>query len=322
MALACCGLVARSMASSVVMFALASVLALAGAAIGNVLLPSLVKRYFPARTAAMTAMYSTALALGLTGGATLSVPVEHVLGGDWRIGLGLWAVPALLAVPPWLKLDGDESDRPGRADGYPEPAAQKPPVHRAVTARWLATYFGCQSLNAYVVLGWLPSILTGAGLDARAASLPLALAGGMSVPMSLLIPGIAARSHRHARLAVVVTTGAYAAGYLGLLSAPSSAPWLWAALLGAGNGALPLAVTMIGLRSRTPEVTTALSALAQGSGYLLAAIGPLLFGVLHQTSGAWQLPLLLALATLSAQLFSGLRAASDRCVDIELATRS
>jgi MFS transporter, CP family, cyanate transporter len=320
MMLACGGLALRAVAGSVVMFALASVFALAGAAIGNVLLPPLVKRYFPARTCAVTAMYSTALAIGLTGGAALTVPVEHALGGDWRTGLGLWAVPALLAVPPWLVLAGAKAGAPDlvQRDVEAGPARRKPPVYRAVTARWLAMYFGCQSLNAYVVLGWLPSLLAGAGLDARAVSLPLALAGAMSIPMSLLIPGMAARGPGQRGL-VVVTTAAYAGGYLGLLCAPAALPWLWAALLGAGNGALPLAVTMIGLRSSSPEVTTALSALSQSAGYLLAAVGPLLFGVLHQRDGGWRLPLLLVLGTLLGQLLSGLRAAAPRLVETELA---
>jgi CP family cyanate transporter-like MFS transporter len=304
MMLACGGLALRAVAGSVVMFALASVFALAGAAIGNVLLPPLVKRYFPARTGAVTAMYSTALAIGLTGGAALTVPAEHALGGDWRTGLGLWAVPALLAVPPWLVLAGAKAGAPDlvQRDVEAGPARWKPPVYRAVTARWLAMYFGCQSLNAYVVFGWLPSIL----------------AGAMSIPMSLLIPGMAARGPGQHGL-VVVTTAAYAGGYLGLLCAPAALPWLWAALLGAGNGALPLAVTMIGLRSSSPEVTTALSALSQSAGYLLAAVGPLLFGVLHQRDGGWRLPLLLALGTLLGQLLSGLRAAAPRLVETELA---
>jgi CP family cyanate transporter-like MFS transporter len=316
MGLAAAGLGARAVATSVLMFATSSVLALSGAAIGNVLLPPLVKRYFPHRTGAVTALYSTALALGLTGGAALTVPAEHAFDGDWRIGLAIWMIPALLAVPPWLALAAVHGP-PAAEPPASGPSRRELPVRRAVTARWLAVFFGCQSLNAYVVLGWLPSILSGAGLDARAASLPLAVAGAMSVPVSLVVPTLAAR-HCSQYGMVVATTAAYAGGYLGLLCAPAALPWLWAALLGAGNGALPLAVTMIGLRSRRPEITTALSALSQSAGYLLAAVGPILFGVLHESFGGWRVPLLAVLTTLLAQLFSGMRAARPTVVEIEL----
>jgi CP family cyanate transporter-like MFS transporter len=320
MLLAAVGLGARAAADSVGMFALASVLALAGAAIGNVLLPPLVKRYFPGRVGSATAMYSTALALGMTGGAALTVPAEHAFGGDWRVGLGIWAVLALLAAPPWLALAASGHPGTNRADQLDraEHSCRGLPVHRAATARWLTLFFGCQSLNAYVVLGWLPSILSGAGLDARSASLPLALSSALSIPMSLVVPRLAARRPTQYGL-VVATTAAYAGGYLGLLCTPGALPWLWAALLGAGNGAFPLAVTMIGLQSRRAEVTTALSALAQSAGYLVAAVGPLLVGVLHQSSGGWRLPLLVVLGTLVAQLVSGLHAASPHTVETELA---
>jgi MFS transporter, CP family, cyanate transporter len=310
MALAACGLLARAMAGSFALFALASVLALSGAAVGNVLLPPLVKQYFPAHTGAATAAYSTALALGMTAGAGLSVPLQRALGGDWRAGLGVWALPALLAVPPWVAL-ATRHRRPRAAT----PERRHPPVRHSRTARWLALFFGCQSLNAYVVLGWLPSILTSAGVPPRTAAGALALFGLMSIPMSLLLPGLAAR--RPGAL-VLVTAAGYAAGYLGLLAAPAAAPWLWAVLLGVGNGALPLAVTLVGLRSVRAEVTTALSGMAQGGGYLLAAAGPLLAGAAHQYSGGWRLPLLLVLATLPGQLAAGLRAARPGSVDAEL----
>jgi CP family cyanate transporter-like MFS transporter len=318
------GLAARAMAPSVWLFGLASVAALAGAAIGNVLLPPLVKSYFPDRVGVVTAMYSTALALGMTGGAALTVPAERMFDGDWRIGLAVWAALAALAVPPWLVLaSGSAGPAAGPAARVPHPRAAaasgpRAPVHRTRTARWLVLYFGCQSLNAYVVLGWLPSILASSGLDARSASLPLALSSAMSIPMSLVIPAVAARwSHQYGL--VVGTTLAYGFGYLGLLTAPATAPWLWAVLLGAGNGALPLAVTMINLRSGTPEITTSLSALAQSAGYLIAATGPLLVGTLHQASGSWSVPLLLAMGTLLGQLVSGMQAASPGTVDTELA---
>jgi CP family cyanate transporter-like MFS transporter len=325
---AAAGLTLRALTGSAVLFLAGSALALAGSAIGNVLMPTLVKRYFPERIGAMTALYTTALAVGMTGGAALTGPAERAFGGDWRVGLGVWAGLALVAAPPWLALAGFAGRGAGSAGvggigvgpGGAGGGGPKPALHRASLARALTLFFGCQSLNAYVVLGWLPSVLIDAGRDTRSASLSLALVSAMSVPMSIALPAIAGRRVDQRSL-VVLTTVCYAGGYLGLLFAPAALGWLSAALLGAGNGAFPLAVTLIGLRTRRPEMTTALSGLVQSGGYLLAVVGPLLVGVLHQVSGGWRVPLLVVLGTLVPQLLSGLRAARPGTVEAELLSR-
>ncbi|GAA5170627.1 CynX/NimT family MFS transporter [Pseudonocardia eucalypti] len=302
------GLAMRAVTGAWPVFLLASVLALAGAAVGNVLLPPLVKKYFPDRIGALTALYTTALALGMTGGAALTVPTQRALDGDWRVGLGIWAGLALVAVPPWLAL--------ATGAGAVEPGpARRMAVHRSGTALALTVFFGCQSCNAYVVLDWLPTVLADAGVDPARAGIPLAVFGAAAVPASLLVPWLAARSDGAQRGLVLATALSYAAGYLGLLGAPAGAGWLWGLLLGVGNGAFPLAVTLIGLRSHDAEVTAALSGLVQGAGYLLAAAGPLLVGLLHQSTGGWRAPLLVLLGGLVVQLASGLRAARSGTVD-------
>lgn len=325
MLVAAAGLALRALTGSAALFLAGSALALSGAAVGNVLMPTLVKRYFPERTGSITALYTTALALGMTGGAALTGPVERAFGGDWRIGLGIWAALALVAAPPWLALAGPTGPRGGGTVTGPGRVVLPSLLLRSRMARALTLYFGCQSLNAYVVLGWLPSVLVGAGQDPHAASLPLALVSAMTVPMSIALPALAVRRMEQRGL-VVLTSACYLGGYLGLLWVPAVAGWpaaatglVWlsAALLGAGNGAFPLAVTLIGLRTRRPEVTTALSALVQSGGYLLAAAGPLAVGVLHQLSGGWRLPLLALLGTLLPQLLSGLRAARPGTVESE-----
>ncbi|HEY0576495.1 MAG TPA: MFS transporter [Pseudonocardia sp.] len=343
MLVAAAGLALRALTGSAALFLAGSALALSGAAVGNVLMPTLVKRYFPERTGSITALYTTALALGMTGAAALTGPAERAFGGDWRVGLGLWAGLALVAAPPWLALAGLTGPRGGgtvtgprgggtvtgpRGGGMvtgPGRVVLPSLLLRSRMARALTLYFGCQSLNAYVVLGWLPSVLVGAGQDPHAASLPLALVSAMTVPMSIALPALAVRRMEQRGL-VVLTSACYLGGYLGLLWVPAVTGWpaaatglIWlsAALLGAGNGAFPLAVTLIGLRTRRPEVTTALSALVQSGGYLLAAAGPLAVGILHQLSGGWRLPLLALLATLLPQLLSGLRAAGPGTVESE-----
>lgn len=302
------GLALRVVTGAWPVFLLASVLALAGAAVGNVLLPPLIKKYFPDRIGALTAFYTTALAVGMTGGAALTVPAQRALDGDWRVGLGIWAGLALVAAPPWLAL------AVGAGAASPGPA-RRVAVHRSGTALALTVFFGCQSCNAYVVLGWLPTVLADAGVDPARAGIPLAVFGAAAVPTSLVVPWLAARSAGAQRGLVLATGLSYAAGYLGLLGAPAGPGWLWGLLLGVGNGAFPLAVTLIGLRSRDAEVTAALSGLVQGAGYLLAGLGPMLVGLLHQATGGWRVPLLVLLGGLVVQLASGLRAARPGTVD-------
>lgn len=312
------GLAARAVCGTVDLFLAATGCALAGAAIGNVLMPALVKRWFPTRIGAATALYTTALAVGMTGGAALTGPAGSLLPGGWRAGLGVWAALALAAVPPWL-LVARRTDPP-RAPALAGRAADGVALHRTPLARALLVFFGCQSLNAYVVLGWLPSILIDAGWEPGAAGLPLALFSVMAIPMSIVLPAVAAR-RADQRCLVTFTTGCYGLGYLALGAAaalPATAAglgWAGAALLGAGNGAFPLAITLIGLRSRDAQTTTSLSALVQGGGYLVAGVGPVLIGLLHQVSGGWPVPLAAALCTLVVQQLAGSRAARGGTVD-------
>lgn len=317
---AAAGLTVRAVAEPEGLFVAATCCALAGAAVGNVLMPAMVKRWFPARIGAVTALCTTALAVGMAGGAALTEPAAALLDGSWRAGLGVWAALALVAVPLWLPV---VARAPGlrRRPGGPALAVAggRVAVWRAPAARALVVFFGCQSLNAYVVLGWLPSMLVDAGWDPAAAALPLALFGALSVPMSILLPALAAR-RRDQRGLVALTTGCYALGYLALWAAVAVAPaavglgWAGAALLGLGNGAFPLAITLIGLRGRDAEVTAALSGMVQGGGYLLAALGPLAVGLLRQLTDGWPVPLAVVLGTLVVQQLSGSRAARPGAV--------
>ncbi|MEE1930638.1 MFS transporter [Streptomyces sp. TRM 70351] len=319
MAAVTAGLALRPLAGGTAVFLLTTALALGGIAVSNVLMPVIVKRWFPGRVGTMTGLYSMALSLGTAAAAALTVPALRALNGDWRTGLGLWAALAALAVVPWAAvLLRDRAGRHARPGGPAERAAARPgvPVRvtRSTTAWALGCFFGLQATAAYVILGWLPQIFRDAGLPASTAGVLLAVTMGLGVPLSFVLPRVAARLSHQGPLVVLLGLCGLG-GYAGLWIAPAAGAWAWAVLLGVSNCAFPLVLTMIGMRSRTSTGVGQLSAFVQGTGYLISIPGPLLVGVLHERSDGWHAPLALMAALMAVQLGVGLLAGRNRYVE-------
>ena len=310
------GLAGRALVDAPGPFLALSAVALLGGAVGNVLLPSLVKRHFPDRIGTMTAVYTTALAIGLTVAAASAVPIAQAVGeGGWRVGLGVWALVSAAAVVPWLWHLSDAHDGPlgARRD------RSGTRMVRSRTAWAMALFFAAQSLQAYVAFGWFALYFREeGGFSAAHAGLLVALVAGLSIPVSAVVPTLAGRRASQWSL-VLVHASCYVVAYTGMLLAPSfAAGVLWAGLVGIGSGAFPLALTMIGLRARTADATASLSAFAQSVGYVLAGSGPLLVGVLHGDDGSWTGAFVLLYASLVVLLVSGWYAAQPRAVEDEV----
>ncbi len=305
------GLAGRSGVSSVPVFLALSLLALAGMATANVLLPSLVKLHFPDRIGLMTAVYSTALALGLTAASVLTVPISNA-GDGWRIGLFAWSLTAMVAVLPWLGLIGHDR-RPEEVEGH----IGLRDVARTRLGWLLALFFGLQSLQAYAVFGWFAQVYRDAGFSPSTAGLLLGVITGVTIPLSLLIPTLVARAHDQTRLMYVVMA-CYPIGYLGLVFAPRSGALLWAVLIGVGTTTFPLILTLLGLRARTSAGTAALSGFAQFAGYLMAGIGPFGMGLLRDLTGGWTVPLLALTVLVVPQLVVGLAVSRPAYIEDEL----
>jgi CP family cyanate transporter-like MFS transporter len=307
------GLGVRAFTESALVFTLASGLALAGMASGNVLLPPLVKRHFPHRVGVLTAVYSTALMTGAALPAWVAVPVSEV-SGSWRYGLALWGLLAAVAVVPWIGLlrhDVREEDRPS-------PRYAMRDVVRTRLAWQMALFFGIQSSFAYTQFGWLPKIYADAGLPPAQAAMMLGLLTAVGIPLALLLPAYAARRPDQRLVVTVLGTGA-CAGFAGLLTAPTTLPWLWALLLGVGGSAFPWCLTMIGLRAHTQDGTAVLSGFVQSLGYVLAAVGPLGTGLLFGLTGGWTVPLAVLTAMAVPLVLVGLTFARPRYLEDELA---
>jgi CP family cyanate transporter-like MFS transporter len=305
------GLVVRAFVSGTALFVLLSGVAMAGIAVVNVLMPVVVKERFPDSVGTITGVYSVALNVGATTAAAATVPITGLLHGNWRLGLGSWAVLAVAAVPAWLVLARDRPDRERGAG--PEPVGAVASVARSPVAWALALYFGLQSTSAYVIMGWLPQIYRDAGLSAELAGVLFAVTSFLGVPLTFAMAALVNRLPNQSGIAAVL--GLFGiAGYAGLWYSPAAAPWLWAVLLGVVNCAFPLVLTMITLRGRTPATVVRLSAFTQGVGYLIAIPGPILVGVLHDVGGGWRLPLGLMVVLIVPQLIAGMFAGRDRYV--------
>ncbi|MEJ7794611.1 MAG: MFS transporter [Nocardioides sp.] len=289
------GLTARATVDHEPAFLAFSMLALGGMATANVLLPSLVKLHFPDQIGFITALYTTALAIGLTGALTFTVPISEAAGG-WRIGLGVWALLALVAALPWLRLILHDRHLGGTAH-----AVGVADVMRTRLGIAMALLFGVQSIHAYVSFGWFAQLWRDAGFSPTAAGALVGLLAGVSIPLSLWLPTVAGRRDDHRSLLWSVIA-CYPVAYVGLILAPHSLAVLWAVLIGIGASIFPLVLTLIGLRARTAAGTAALSGFTQSAGYLLAAVGPFTVGLLYDATGGWTVPLIMMIVLVAPML--------------------
>jgi CP family cyanate transporter-like MFS transporter len=284
---------------------LGTVLLGSGIAVGNVLIPGLIKRDFAQRRVMMTALYSVALSGGGALAAGLTVPIEHATGLGWRVTISL----AVLAVLLWTPHVRDEVRLVDDAHG------------RAIPGLWhdrlawcVSGFMGLQSFGFYATLSWLPTIAEDHGVSAADAGLLVSLAAFSGMIGAFSMPSIERRLG-HRSVPVVICFATCAAGYTGLLVSPGTAIFVWCAVFGYGQGALlALALGYIVARSPDSHHAAHLSTMAQSIGYLIASAAPFAMGALHGATGSWSLPVVMLLVSLVPMLLTGLVASQQRYV--------
>lgn len=306
------GQVGRLMVDGSASFLLLSMVALSGMALANVLMPSLVRRHYPGRIGMATALYSLTMTIGVTLASATTVPLANALGG-WRAAFVAWVVAASAALLCWLPLLGQRE--PVRSHELARVTLGQ--IARTRLGWALAVFFGIQSSQAYSIFGWLPSVYRSAGLDEVQAGLMLGIATGVGIIPAFLIPAYVARTKNPSVLFVSLMVF-LVAGYLGLMLAPTSAPWLWAVFLALGTASFPLLLALFGTRARTPVATAALSGFAQSVGYVIATLGPLSFGILHARTDSWTPSIVLQLVLVVPMLIAGLYACRPLLVEDQL----
>ncbi|CAN5134786.1 MFS transporter [soil metagenome] len=294
------GSLTRPLAGGTTLFLVLSAVTLAGMAMGNVLLPPIVKRYFPDRIGSVTGFYVVLIAVSAALPPYVALPLADALG--WQASLASWGLVAVVAVLPWLGLSS--GGRGGVLLG-----GGGLPVHRSRRAWGLTAMFGMTALNVYTLFVWLPDILTSAGVATESAVGLLGLYAAMGIPATVVVPVVAARMADPFPL-IVLFAAFFWAGYLGLLVAPTAYTWLWVVLAGLGPATFPISIAAINLRTATEAGSGSLSGMVQGIGYAVAVLGPLGFGLLHDTTGSWTGPQLLLVGSVVFMLaggWSGLR---------------
>ncbi|MCE0509177.1 MFS transporter [Microbacterium sp. KKR3/1] len=337
------GLLLRGLAIDSTTLLAATAVVFAGVGSGNVLLPPLVKKYFPDRLGIMMTIYSTTMAVSTFLPPLVAVPVADSLG--WRVSLGMWGIVAGIALVPWVALllgnraradapmktellvpdptDGanDVQDAVAVATG---PISTTPANRRHFARLWrlplawaLALVFGASSTMAYVSFAWMPTMLVDiGGVSPATAGFLLSLFALIGLPCSLLVPILVVRFQATRPLFFVAVAGGLV-GLAGLLLVPTVALPLWVSIFGLTAIMFPLSLVLLSIRARTPESAVALSGFVQSIGYAIAAVFPLLIGLLHETTDGWQIPLLVIAGVLVVVIPAGVVAGRRRTVEDE-----
>lgn len=273
----------------------------AGIAVANVAVPGLIKRDFPRRVPTITAVYTMCLTLGGAAAATFVVPLGKVLDSPWRAPLGSLALPVVVALGISVVV------LRRRSAGPPSVATRPAGLWRDPLAWQVTAFMGLQSLMAYVTFGWLPSMAQSRGMSPELAGVLLGAQAAIQAVGSMAVP-LLCRRLRDQRLIAASVALLTAAGFAGIVLAPApGGVWAATVVLGLAQGAgFGLGLTLFGLRSPDSDTTAALSSMAQGAGYLIAALGPLAVGVVHALAGNWTVPLVLLLGCCAAELVAGL----------------
>ena len=306
------GTLLRSVPATAALFGGTALLG-AGIACGNVLVPALIKRDYPTRVPAMTAVYAVTLSSAAAISSGLAVPIANTAPGGWRTALDCWSLLSVIALAVWAPQL--------RARTRPTPVGRTTGIGRSALAWQVTLFMGTQSFIFYCVVTWLPTVLQDRGFSSSAAGWELFLYQVVSLSASAAVPSII-RRRPDQRLVAAVTSAAAVVAFTGLAFAPAL-DTLWVVVGGLASGAaLTLALSFFGLRAGDAAQVSALSGMAQSVGYLIAASGPILIGLLRDATSQWRLPLVVLAVVAAIQLGVGLGAGRARTITGSGTTRT
>ncbi len=260
--------------------------------------------------AKLTSSFTAVITSGAAVGALLVLPLLGLVGDSVPTALLLWALPAVVAA---FALALTSPGRGTRAVVQPDPVRMR--AYLRYPATWaLVCFFGLQSAVFYGMTAWLPTMLRDRGLGAQDAALVYVAVSLLGLVGALVAPRVAVHPDRRV-LVVLTVASATLAGWLGLAWAPTGTRWIWALLLGVSQGAgFALGLSFVVFRALSPAQAASLSAVVQGVGYAIAALGPLVMGLVLDLTGTWFWPVVLLATAAAVEGVTGVRAAADRPV--------
>ncbi|MFX3636796.1 MAG: CynX/NimT family MFS transporter [Candidatus Pristimantibacillus sp.] len=308
------GVVLRSSAGVTSLFVGTLLLGLA-ISVGNVLMPSLIKREFPEKIGLMTGIYSVSMNLCGAIASGISIPLAYGLGLGWKGALGCWGMLALIALLIWLPQLRKRKNLAAASVSATSDSASQVNIWRSPIAWQVTIYMGLQSLLFYVSIAWFPDILIQRGMSSSAAGWMLSLMQFAVLPATFIVPVLAGRM-RNQILLIIPMTALYLAGLFGILYGGDG--WMLPVsfiLLGVASGiGFSLSMMFFSLRTRNVQEAAELSGMAQSIGYLVAALGPTLFGMLHDGTGGWTIPLVMLFIAIIFLFLFGMGAARNKYV--------
>jgi CP family cyanate transporter-like MFS transporter len=312
------GHIVRGIAPNYVLLVVGSMVALLGMGLGNVLLPPVVRRYFPDRVGLVTAIYIGTLSLSTSIPSLLAAPLAEGIG--WRFSLGIWSLTAVLAVVPWLiVLARHKRALDAGAVVESPPASLVGRLWRSRVALAVTLTLAVSTVNMYAGFAWLPEILSDlTGSDQAQSGLYLAIFGFVGLPGAIVAPLLVSRL-RNVGWIIVFGVVVFVIGYAGLLLMPGTATVVWVICLGVAPILFPVSLALVNRRTRTHEGAIALSGFAQGIAYAIGALGPLIVGGLHDATGSWNPPLLFLFGWSLTALVAAALLARPAYVEDELA---
>ena len=306
------GIVMRSIGNSPLLL-IGTFLIGVGIAFANVLLPSLLKLSFPLHIGLMTGLYSVSMSISATLASGIASPIANQTSYGWQGALGIWGIITLAALIVWIPQLRKKKEviKFAKKDAKAKPAV---PLWRSPLAWSITVFMGLQSFLFYTTASWIPVVLQTNGMTADAAGWMLALVQLAQLPMMFIIPVVADKV-RDQRGLVIAVFACYLIGYGGVQFGSESLTALWMIFIGLGGGsAFGLAMMFFTLRTNTPDQAASISGMAQSIGYLLAAVGPVLFGILHDFTGSWTAPLYTFIIVATILFISGLYAGKRRVI--------
>ena len=304
-----CGEFLRSYTNAVGLFAGTAVIGI-GIAIGNVIIPGIIKLHFSDRVGFVTSIYTSGMCIFAAVGAGISIPLAKGLQLGWKNTLCVWAILTFITIIIWFPQTKEKALVTSAKSSKKRSSIWKSPL-----AWWVTLFMGTQSLLFYSLVAWLPTIVMSKGLSQAFAGNMALLFQLMAIPATLVIPALCDK-FKDQRVLIYVVCAIYASGMILFLTGGSSVIITCAVVLmslGMG-GSISLSIAFISLRSPDSSRAAELSGMSQSAGYLLAAVGPILTGFIFDLTSSWTIPVTLFVILIGFLCFCGFFAGHNSCL--------